>query len=451
MAGSDRSEAEHADGTPEDAARCDVLVVGGGPAGSTVSSLLAGKGHRVVLLEKDRHPRFHIGESLLPMNLPIFERLGVLDEVRGIGVYKPGIEMFSRREPGKSQSFYFDKASGPPFGYAFQVRRSEFDHLLLRNAARRGVEVHEGVRVGDVDLRSGGTTLVRARDEAGEERAWACRFLVDASGRNALLSTRLGLKRKNEKHNSAAVFGHFRKVPRSEGPDGGNIRLFWFEHGWFWVIPLNDGVTSVGAVCWPDYLKSRDTDLETFLRRTIALCPALEPLMREAELDGPARATGNYSYRSTRMWGDGYLLVGDAYAFVDPVFSSGVYLAMNSAVEAAEAVHASLVLGRPAKAELRRFERRVKTGLRTWSWFIYRFTTPAIQTLFMAPRNTFGMEGRIVSLLAGDVFGRRPLADPIRLFKAIYYVTSVFDALRSWTSWRRRRRNVRLTLADSGV
>ncbi len=436
---------------PPDAQSCDILVVGGGPAGSTISSILAEKGWRVVLLEKDRHPRFHIGESLLPMNLPILERLGVLEEVRRIGVHKPGIEMYSKLETGKRQTFYFDKASGSRFGYAFQVRRSEFDHLLLRNAARQGVEVHEGLRVGAVDFRPGQPTEVRASDGTGATRSWTCRYLVDASGRNALLSTRMGLKRKNERHNSAAVFGHFRNVPRQDGQDGGNIRLFWFEHGWFWAIPLNDGITSVGAVCWPDYLKTRDTDLEAFLWRTIGLCPSLEALMREAELAGPAHATGNYSYRSTRMWGDGYLLVGDAYAFVDPVFSSGVYLAMNSALEAAEAVNASLKLGRPAKAELRRFERRVNKGLRTWSWFIYRFTTPAIHQLFMAPRSAFGMEERVISILAGDVFRRQPVADPIKLFKGIYYITSAFNALRSWASYRRRRRNARLNFVDSGV
>jgi len=429
-------------------ARCDVLVIGGGPAGSTISSLLADRGWRVTLLEKDHHPRFHIGESLLPMNLPILERLGVLQQVREIGMFKPGIEICSNREAGKTQFFYFDKSLEGTCKHAFQVRRSEFDHLLLKNSAKQGVEIHEGVRVTEVAFRQDATSTVRALDADGQERQWEADFVVDASGRNAFLSTRLGLKEKNENHNSAAVFGHFKGAVRRTGRDEGNIGLFWFEHGWFWLIPLRDGVTSVGAVCWPDYLKTRSGSLDSFLWDTIRLCPAIHERMKEAELIGQATATGNYSYGSRRMWGQGYLLVGDAYAFIDPVFSTGVYLAMNGASMGAEAIDAYLRSGGKSVAQFKKFERVMGRGLRTLSWFIYRFTTPTLHDLFMAPRNTFRMEQALISVLAGDVFRKTPVTLPVTLFKTAYYIGNLLNWGRSWTSYRRRRRNADLAFAE---
>lgn len=435
-------------GETRDPARCDVLVIGGGPAGSTISSLLVERGWRVTLLEKDRHPRFHIGESLLPMNLPILERLGVLDQVREIGVFKPGIEICSDRTAGKKQLFYFDRALEKTCKHAFQVRRSEFDHLLLKNSAAQGVDVQEGVRVTEVAFGRDSTSRVRALDADGRERRWEAGFLVDASGRDAFLSSRLGFKRRNEKHNSAAVFGHFRGAVRRSGRDEGNIGLYWFEHGWFWMIPLRDDVMSVGAVCWPDYLKTRSGSLEAFLWDTIRICPGVHERMKQAELIGQATATGNYSYSSKRMWGRGYLLVGDAFAFIDPVFSTGVYLAMNSASMGAEAVDVYLRSDGRSVAQFKKFERKVHHGLRTLSWFIYRFTTPTLHDLFMAPRNTFRMEQALISVLAGDVFRNARVALPVTLFKAAYYLGCLMNWSRSWTSYRRRRRNAGLAFAE---
>ncbi len=303
----------------------------------------------------------------------------------------------------------------------------------------------------EVAFRPDATSLVRAANGTGEERLWETRFVVDASGRSALLSTRLGLKEKNEQHNSAAIFGHFKNAVRRDGRDEGNIGLYWFEHGWFWMIPLRDGVMSVGAVCWPDYLKTRRASLEDFFWDTIRLCPGVHARMERAEAIGPVSATGNYSYRSRRMWGDGYILVGDAYAFIDPVFSSGVYLAMNSASMGAEVVDACLRDGRLVVPLLEQFERRVRRGLRILSWFIYRFTTPALRNLFLAPRDFLRMEQAVLSVLAGDVFRRGRPGLPIVLFKALYYMAAAAIWGRSWASFRRRRRNVALDVADPGA
>lgn len=421
----------------------DALVIGGGPAGATIAALLHEKGWNVTLLEQDHHPRFHIGESLLPMNLPLLERLGVLEQVRAIGLVKYGAE-FSAPGAGGYETIRFSEAMDDGHPYAFQVKRSEFDELLFRNCAARGVRALEGVKVKDVEFRPGRTSLAHTVDAQGVRQVWETRFVIDATGRDTLLARKLALKRKNPKHQSAAIFGHFANVVRRSGQDEGNISLYWFEHGWIWMIPLRDGNMSVGAVCWPEYLKTRRVSPEEFLWRTIRLCPDVADRMRRARLVNEARATGNYSYRASRMYGDGYILVGDAFAFIDPVFSTGVFFAMNSAALGAEAVHAWLQNPAAAGPALRRFERRVKHGVRVVSWFIYRFTSPSMQRLFMAPRNDFRIKQAITSMLAGDVFRDTPIRTPLAVFKGVYYLTSGMLWARAWAAYRRRKANVKL-------
>jgi flavin-dependent dehydrogenase len=427
---------------------CDVLVVGGGPAGSTAAALLAEKGYRVILLEKDRHPRFHIGESLLPLNLPLLQRLGVLEEVERVGMLKYGAEFVSPYH-GKAITFEFANAWDKELPYAFQVRRSEFDHILIRNAAARGATVVEGCKVTDVEFPAEGGAVVTAKKDDGNMRTVRARFLVDASGRDTLLASRFGIKHRNRKHNSAAMFGHFTGAHRLSGKAEGNITVFWFDHGWFWFIPLADGTTSVGAVCWPYYLKLRKTDQTTFFKDTIALCPALAERLKDAELTGPVTGTGNFSYQAERMAGPGYIMLGDAFAFIDPVFSTGVYLAMNSAFKGAEAV--DLCLREPARqvVVLKRFEKEIQQGIGTFSWYIYRVTTPALRNLFMGPRNVFRVEEALLSLLAGDVFRPSPIKSRLRIFKAIYYINAALDFKTNFLAWRKLRRNVRAPAGET--
>ncbi|HKP65941.1 MAG TPA: tryptophan 7-halogenase, partial [Casimicrobiaceae bacterium] len=206
-------------------------MIGGGPAGSTTATLLAGRGHRVVLLEKEMHPRFHIGESLLPANLPLFEKLGVADEIRAIGLEKWGATFVSPWHD-RISGFEFADALDPSMPMAYQVRRSEFDEILFRRAARVVAHALEGWRVRDIDL-GGGERLseVTATDAQGATRRWRARFIVDASGRDTFIGNRLKLKRRNPDHNSSAMFGHFRNAKRDEGKVGGNIIISWFEHG----------------------------------------------------------------------------------------------------------------------------------------------------------------------------------------------------------------------------
>jgi flavin-dependent dehydrogenase len=412
--------------------RTDVLIIGGGPAGSTFGSIIAGKGWDVTLLEKDRHPRFHIGESLLPMNMPILERLGVLEAVRRIGVPKLGADFTIGNSNAEHKTFYFREALGHSPAQAFEVRRSQFDQILFENCKAAGVRTLEETRVRQVRFMENGSHRVTATDTDDNRLEYETRFLVDASGRDTFLSSANGWKKRNRKHASAAIFGHFHGVTRRAGEDQGNISLYWFEQGWIWMIPLQDGVMSIGAVCVPSYLRTRRGSLDEFLLETLNSMPETRARIKDAILAMPAQATGNYSYLSERMCGQGYLMIGDAYAFIAPVFSSGVYLAMTSAEQGIEAAEAWLSGDQRAyRKACRRFEREMKRGLAAFSWFIYRFTTPAMSNLMGNPRNVLQVMQAVISMLAGDVFSNRRVRRRLLLFKSIYLASWVFNWRKS--------------------
>jgi flavin-dependent dehydrogenase len=438
-------------GTDGAACACDVLVMGGGPAGSTAAILLAGKGYRVVLLEKARHPRFHIGESLLPANLPLFERLGVADRIRAIGMEKWGAEFISPWD-GRHQEFEFADAWDKSLALSYQVRRSAFDEILIRRAAEAGALVIEGCRVREVQFPDGGRSArVEAVHEDGRTGCWEARYLVDATGRDTFMANRLKAKQRNKKHNSAAMYAHFTGARREAGKREGNIGIYWFDHGWFWFIPLSDGYTSIGAVVWPSHMKTRAVELREFFLSTIALCPPLAERLAGATLASEVEATGNYSYTSDITHGDNYLLVGDAYAFVDPVFSTGVMLAMTSAAAAADTIDDCCKNPEFAARAMKRYDRLVRHGPRQFSWFIYRITNPAMRELFLGPRNVLRMKEALLSMLAGDIFGRTPIWGSLRAFKGLYYAMSFVTLGRSLRAARRRALNIRPVESESST
>ncbi|GGY29191.1 hydroxylase [Rhodanobacter panaciterrae] len=412
--------------------RCDVVVIGGGPGGSTAAALLARRGYKVIALEKAHHPRFHIGESLLPMNLPVFERLGVLDKVRALGVFKSGADFEADNARGYN-TYAFARAIGQSPPHAYQVWRQDFDKMLYEHARECGADAREGHEVVQVEQRGPRESWLDVKTDDGRSYCIQARYVVDASGRDAFLSAKKKLRRKNEQHQSAAIFGHYRGAERRMGEDAGNISIYSFEHGWMWMIPLPDGVMSVGAVCRPDYLKQRKGRTVEFLLDTLKLSPALWRRLEHAELiDNEVRVTGNYSYDSEQMGGPGWVLVGDAFAFLDPVFSSGVYLAMSGAEQAVEVVDRALREPQREMALLRKLEKRQRAGMARFSFFIYRFNGPVMQQMFRSPRNTWQLEQGVISMLAGDLFDTPKVLWRLQLFKLVYAICG----LRDWRRWR---------------
>ena len=426
---------------------CDVLVIGGGPAGSALSTLLAERGWNIHVLEKTSHPRFHIGESLLPQSVPILQRLGVLPEIEKIGIKKYGAELISHYEK-TSQVFYFGRAIDESQPYAFEVKRDEFDAILLRNAEAKGAHIHEGMRAQHVDFHPGNSSVVHAHDHTGASLSWEAKFVVDASGRDTFLAGQLGGKRRHPQHNSGAIFGHFKDVTRYTGKDEGNIAVAWHDHGWSWIIPFKDGTSSVGVVCWPDYFRSRNGSLEQFFHNTINLSPIFAERMRQATPISPVYAAANFSYKQQAMSGEGYLMIGDAFSFIDPMFSSGVHLALNSALRSAEVVEAYLQQSSEYTKRLRNFEATVERGLKTFSWFIHRFTQPAFRSMFISDHPPRFIEKGVLSLLAGDVFGKSPTFFPLLLFKICYYFAYVTNWQENRAASRRRKHSMVNTVTN---
>jgi flavin-dependent dehydrogenase len=410
--------------------------MGGGPAGSTAATLLARAGHRVILLEKAHHPRFHIGESLLPMNLPLFERLGVLDQVRAMGVFKPGADFEADNERGYN-TFAFERAIGTSPPHAYQVWRQDLDEMLFEHARAAGADAREGHEAIAVEQPGPRRSVVEVRAGDGAAYRITARYVVDATGRDTFLASKKRLRRKNPQHQSAAVFGHFRGAEPRPGPDAGNISIYRFEHGWMWMIPLPQGVMSIGAVCRPDYLKQRKGRTVDFLLETLRRNAGLSKRIEHAELIGDeVRVTGNYSYDSTRMGGPGWVMVGDAFAFLDPVFSSGVYLAMSGAERAAQMVDIALREPDREARLLRKLEKRQRAGMARFAFFIYRFNGPIMDRIFRQPRNIWKIEQGVISMLAGDLFDSPVVLHRLRGFRVVYAIT----ALRYFLRWRSERR-----------
>lgn len=406
----------------------DVLVIGGGPAGSTAAALLAKAGRDVLLVEKEAHPRFHIGESLLPRNLDILERLGMLDAVREMGVHKPGAEFVSDRT-GRSCAFPFAHALNKARTHSWQVRRSDFDATLFANARRLGATALEETRVTDIVFAARGERArVTARTKEGVDLAFRPRFVLDASGRDTFLAGKLRLKESNKYNNTAAMYAHFTGVERREGELDGYISIHLAEDGWFWLIPLPGEVMSVGFVGNQSAWKGRKGGAKELFLERIASSPTVSARTRGAEITSEIYSTANYSYRATSGSGEGYLMIGDAFGFVDPMFSTGVLMAMTAGELGAKA--ASTWLDDPVRgaAACRATNKELARAMDRIGWLIYRINDPVMRSLFMAPRNTLWMRDGIINMLAGNLAGGRfgdPRAVlPILSFKAVFHVLS---------------------------
>ena len=408
---------------------CDVLVIGGGPAGSTAAALLAERGTDVVLLEKAAHPRFHIGESLLPRNLRIFERLGIAEQVAAIGVHKPGAE-FIADDTGQSVTFAFARSPLAGADHAWQVCRAEFDRMLFETARAKGARVAERLRVTDVAAVPGGRLRVTASAADGAVRVLLARFVLDASGRDTFMANRLGIKQSDKRNATAAVFAQFRNVAARTDDMRGAISIHLVRDGWFWMIPLPGEAMSVGFVGNPSAFRQRREPLATFFARRLEESPTVRARMAQAERIGEVMGAGNYTYRARRSWGDGWAMIGDAFGFIDPVFSSGVLLAMTAGEQGADIASAWLANPRQGAALARRTERRMRAAMDRISWLIYRINTPVLRELFLSPSNRLGMRDGVTALLAGHLRPDRRLIVPVLAFRCVYYILSALRWLR---------------------
>lgn len=406
---------------------CDALVLGGGPGGAATAILLAEAGLKVVLVEKDKHPRFHIGESLLPHSLPILERLGVLDEVRRIGVLKPAAEFVS--ECGdRTVRFEFGRAllAGPD--HAFQVRRAEFDQILFERARAVGAIALEETTA-EVLSCTDDDAVVSLASEDGR-RVIRAGILIDASGRSTVTAKMRKEKMPDPRNTSAAIFAHFRGIPRAEGDHGGNIRIHLTDPGWVWQIPLPNGITSMGFVAPGAYMSQRSGPIEPFFRAHCARHPELARTLANAEPAVPMSATGNFSYRSECATGPGHIKVGDAYGFLDPIFSTGIHLALLCAIDAADAVLAARSQPSARHAIMSRYDRAARQRLSYVSWFVYKIHDKTFREMFLHPRNVLGVEQAVISLLAGDFRNDIRIRGRIWLFKAIRRAFSYINRAR---------------------
>lgn len=385
--------------------RFDVVVIGGGPAGSSTATLLARRGHRVLLLEKDSFPRFHIGESLLPAAWDLWDGLGVTDAIEHAGFLpKRGVNFAMFDAP---EDYLFLTAEFPQYfqrPYAFHVERASFDDLLLNNARTRGVEVREQWAVTDVLFEDGRAVGVVAAPSDGDARAIEAQVVVDATGRSGLLARKLGWHKPDPELKKVAYFSHFRGADRRETDGSFMTDIHTIDRGWLWYIPLAHDVVSVGAVIDAADLHHMRGAQNRF-DHAVAQCPRIRDWIAPGRQILEMKTISNISYLNDCFVGDGFVMVGDAAMFVDPIFSAGVTLAMRGGAFAADAIHEALSEGDVSASRLRVYEQRIRHPMKQifrmiYTWYrILKAKDP--YNVFALAQTVPLLRERLVVLLSG--------------------------------------------------
>lgn len=384
----------------------DVIVIGGGPAGSCAATWLARNGQRVLLMEKERFPRFHVGESLLPYNTYIFEELGILPELQSAGFFPKFGAQFHLGNGAKGTGFIFRNGRFTRHHAAFQVERARFDEILLRHARRSGVEVREEVSV-ERFRTTPDRVEVDATPAGGTPFTATAKFLVDATGRGNVTGNQESMRIPNPKLKKLAVFAHFEGVRLDSDGRAGDTVIVRLENKWFWIIPLEKNATadkvSVGLVMDRDeFAAERIAPAEVFekWRRS---SPTMGERMSEARPVTPFHVTSDFSYRNRKFFGPRLVRVGDAAGFIDPIFSSGVFLAMYSGLHAARAVRQALQSGGDGTREFAPYERRVNQAMSIYSEMVEGFYTQPFMELFLEPRAKWNLAAAVNAILAGEL------------------------------------------------
>jgi flavin-dependent dehydrogenase len=414
----------------------DAAVVGGGPGGSVCAALLATRGWRVALFERQRHPRFHLGESLLPQCLGVLDAIGILDDVSQRFLVKRGARFVDARDERRSVRYDFAEAFHAKWDHAFQVPRDEFDELLFRRAGALGVELHEGWTVTGVVTEKDRAVGIEVRNPEGTIERLSARFVVDASGRDAMIAHHRASTRTIPALDRTALFTQVTGCWRDSGDREGDVQIVVFgpedNPGWFWFIPFAGGRTSVGAVVSPSWLRSVPTHRTptALWAAAVADAPAAAHMLAEATPLFEPRSTADFSYRVQQIRGAGWLCVGDAAGFIDPLFSTGAYLAMHGAQVAAEAIDAALRSGlggsETDEALFTSWEREMRRGSEAFIGAVQAFYSGQLARLIFANDQRPFLRRAITSMLSGDVFDER----------------------RAWARELRSRFPARLSLAD---
>jgi flavin-dependent dehydrogenase len=385
----------------------DVIVMGGGPAGSSVASILAREGRHVILFEKEVFPRHHIGESLMTDTYWTFRRMGLLEKLRDSPFVRKYSVQFANAAGKESRPFYFFEAVHHESAVTWQVTRAKFDELLINHAAEQGATVHQGVLVKQVLFEGDRAVGVEVQMPDGSRQKFFAKVVIDATGQMAMLSNRFRWRVRDPKLKKAVLYSYFKGAHREPDLNGGATLVLRTEPGsggWFWYIPLEDDVTSIGIVADPEYLlKGRGQDLAKIFQEEIDKCEPCRKRVGSGERVDKIYSILDYSYRSKHNAGNGFIIIGDAYGFLDPIYSSGVLLALKMAELAADAIHDAFQHDDFSAARLGQYQTKLDRGIESMRKLVYAFYNDGFSFsgfLRKYPEERF----HIINLLIGDVF-----------------------------------------------